>query len=752
MEQRSIFFLRALVTVLTFALIGAGGLTGFALDRQQQAQIERDRARELALVNGAQAALYGENGDLALALAVAANLSDNPSGQAQMILGDAAYSPGTVYLLDGTTAPLTSAQFTPDGSTIVTTARDGQITRWDVATGTPLQAFQSSDGIGWWNNVLSPDGDTLAVLAADGSLELWNVGTEERYQHIRDDEAQASAVAFSSDVGTVVIGYTDGRLVLWNITTNTPDRTFAGHTTMVNSIAFNPANPDLFLSADNDGSVILWQTDSDHPLHVASAESSGHFSTAWADFAPDGNSIISVSRDNMMIVRRTETFEQIRRFALNAPLISLDVSPDGQSVLCGTGDGSVIVDLATGQLRLRLSGYASEVPAVSYSPDGSMALTLSQEGTARLWDVGYGAELWQQTLPSDGFSIALSPDRQRLAVGTLLSNPPDPARLILYDTNTGEELQRLATPDDYPFVVGDLAFSPDGTLLISIGDGSTILWDAMTGTELMRLETAGDVSFDNLFALFQYSVAFSLDGTIALTHDPSNGLALWNVQRESTSFGERILMITDTGSPATRSLFMPDGQSLLTGHTDGTLRLWDANTGTFLRSMGTPAPDNSRVIINLTIIQDGSVVYSAGADGIIRSWQVETGQVIHEFTGHVGQVNALVLSPDQQTLFSAGIDGTIIHWDTISAQPIRRYSSVIAPINALASDGQTLFSAEFGLTLRRWRVDTLPQLLNWTFEHRYVRELTCTERALYSVVPGCDLQGIYPTRTPFSLP
>ena len=47
------------------------------------------------------------------------------------------------------------------------------------------------------------------------------------------------------------------------------------------------------------------------------------------------------------------------------------------------------------------------------------------------------------------------------------------------------------------------------------------------------------------------------------------------------------------------------------------------------------------------------------------------------------------------------------------------------------------------------RLDSTDVLLAWTLDNRYVRELNCTERALYSLEPGCDAEGIYPTATPF---
>ena len=80
LERRARRVFQVLTVVLLFAALGGFGLSVFALDRESQAedardqaQSERDRARELALVNGARAAFVSGDRDTAIALAVAAN-------------------------------------------------------------------------------------------------------------------------------------------------------------------------------------------------------------------------------------------------------------------------------------------------------------------------------------------------------------------------------------------------------------------------------------------------------------------------------------------------------------------------------------------------------------------------------------------------------------------------------------------------------------------------------------------------------
>ncbi len=98
LQKRSANRLRYLVAGLAAFLVAALGLSLFAFGQRNEAQdaratsdanaliaqIERDHAQGLALVNGARAALVSGDMDTALALAVAANRTANPSSQAQI--------------------------------------------------------------------------------------------------------------------------------------------------------------------------------------------------------------------------------------------------------------------------------------------------------------------------------------------------------------------------------------------------------------------------------------------------------------------------------------------------------------------------------------------------------------------------------------------------------------------------------------------------------------------------------------------
>jgi len=60
---------------------------------------------------------------------------------------------------------------------------------------------------------------------------------------------------------------------------------------------------------------------------------------------------------------------------------------------------------------------------------------------------------------------------------------------------------------------------------------------------------------------------------------------------------------------------------------------------------------------------DGEAIVSASADGTLKLWDAETGVCEATFEGHDGAVGACAFSPDGETIVSGGDDGTLKFWD-----------------------------------------------------------------------------------------
>ena len=119
------------------------------------------------------------------------------------------------------------------------------------------------------------------------------------------------------------------------------------------------------------------------------------------------------------------------------------------------------------------------------------------------------------------------------------------------------------------------------------------LWDAATG-QLLRTFTHAD---------FVKSIAFSPDGTRALSGDVTNKVDLWDLStgRLLQSF------LGHTGAIYYGVAFSPDGSRALSSSYDKTVKLWDVATGrvlrTFQRDVRSVAfsPDGTRALLDSEI-------------------------------------------------------------------------------------------------------------------------------------------------------
>ena len=68
--------------------------------------------------------------------------------------------------------------------------------------------------------------------------------------------------------------------------------------------------------------------------------------------------------------------------------------------------------------------------------------------------------------------------------------------------------------------------------------------------------------------------------------------------------------------------FSAAGQTLASGYTDGTIRLWDVADPAHPRPLGRPLTGGSGTVETLAFSPDGHMLASSDADGTIRLWDV----------------------------------------------------------------------------------------------------------------------------------
>ncbi len=155
-----------------------------------------------------------------------------------------------------------------------------------------------------------------------------------------------------------------------------------------------------------------------------------------------------------------------------------------------------------------------------------------------------------------------------------------------------------------------------------------------------------------------------------------------------------------------------DGRTVVSGSDDGTVKVWEAETGRLRRSLeGHTKPVNA-----VALSADGRTVVSGSDDGTVKVWEAETGRLRRSLEGHTKPVNAVALSADGRTVVSGSRDNTVKVWEAETGRLLRSLEGHTDDVNAVAvsADGRTVVSGSDDRTVRAWDLESgQARLLFW---------------------------------------
>ncbi|MDX2213047.1 MAG: AAA-like domain-containing protein [Oculatellaceae cyanobacterium bins.114] len=197
------------------------------------------------------------------------------------------------------------------------------------------------------------------------------------------------------------------------------------------------------------------------------------------------------------------------------------------------------------------------------------------------------------------------------------------------------------------------------------------------------------------------SVAFSPDGQTIASGSSDNTVRLWNLQGQP--IGQPLHGHTDTVNSVA---FSPDGKTVASGSSDNTVRLWNLQG----QPIGQPLHGHTDTVNSVAFSPDGQTIASGSSDNTVRLWNVQGQPIAQPFQDHASGVLSIAFSPDGQTIASGSSDNTVRLWDLQGqpiSQPFQGHTASVSSV-AFSPDGQTIASGSWDNTVRLWNLQGQP--------------------------------------------
>ncbi len=170
-------------------------------------------------------------------------------------------------------------------------------------------------------------------------------------------------------------------------------------------------------------------------------------------------------------------------------------------------------------------------------------------------------------------------------------------------------------------------------------------------------------------------------------------------------------MLVGHRGPIYAAVFSRDGQRVVSGAADATIRIWKVEAGALERIL----LGHRGTVWSLALSPDGKTLASGSWDKDLRLWRFPQGKLLSRLQGHREVVSAVAFAPDGRRVYSCSRDRTARAWRVIGRRPRGRRrgdeghrGGVLAV--AVSPDGATIASGGQDGVLRLWSARSGRQL------------------------------------------
>lgn len=533
---------------------------------------------------------------------------------------------------------------TADASTLAVTGADGVIRLFDAVAGRQLQSWDS--GQGEVNSIcFSSDGLRLASVGDDGTLRVWEVATGRQVMRIDAHKVVAYGVQFAREDSVLVTCANEPVVRLWDATSGELQGELVGHKSSVEAIATSIESAKL-ASVSSDGYLIVWDLVRKEQTHRLKRHEG--YVTA-VDISRDGHTVVTGGQDRVVRIWNLRTSEGIAIGEHHDTIQCVRFLPDQTSVVAGDRSG--------------LTRVHSLIPASLENPSAAFDRRIAPgwpeyaAGDAKYWQFEPGTIRWWDLSTATNALIVAS--EQELRTLDLFSSSETSVPLQNGDLlATAFSVTPTREEDD-----NRLALSPTGDAMICVNELYSTDDQATTAWQYLRTlpEKAKDIR----------QVAISNGAHYVAVAREAGTATLWRLADPMRS-----LDLVQPSTPWSSLEFSPDHQVLATVTRAGQVVLWDTSNGTRTTTL-----DLESTRIRCAVFVSNDLLLTGSSDGVVRLWDLPSATVEREYRGHTASILALRVSPDARW-FASQSDlpcGTQRLWKIESSSPIATISHWPSP-------------------------------------------------------------------------
>ncbi|KAL7786332.1 WD40-repeat-containing domain protein [Trichoderma ceciliae] len=563
-------------------------------------------------------------------------------------------SGAVVYCLEGHSGPVQSLAFSVDGGLLASSSSDTTIRLWDIASGLPHNVLR-----GHSNKVntisFASTGQMLASGSDDCTVRLWDVPRGIPIRSYVGHDKPLSSVAFSQDDVTLVSASSDGVVKCWDIPKGVPKY----HRGKVTCLAFSPKS-DILASGSCDATVRLWNATAFTDPMVLEGHSDAISHLA---FANERGILASESENGIINIWNLDKFpaavEILCTIKKPSPSSRIYFSWGDTHLVSKSVDGSIrLWDAVTGNTAYTLENrvdvtscnyIASEQLIVTGSIHGILEYQniITEEVSSRFatgFPIGY--------LHYDIHDFVLFAWHYGVMSIVSLHKGPD-------DCHQGSYQQGLA-PKKWRAAIGESSKAIDPFLKDADSDVLNIIAVNQRHDQialvfgnvalLLKEDTQPLVLKGHSTAITTLAFSLNCKHFVTVSQD---GKGIFG----DTDSGETVLTLSEHPKDISGVSISHGGEYVAFTYSSGAMHIWNTTTGT----LGTTIEPGCSLFTFFSL--DNRLLGCAHADGSVSVWDIDTGKAQHTFHTSSARVKSAMFSNDSKQLLAFSDDDTALAGD-----------------------------------------------------------------------------------------